>query len=101
MMPCHLPSVLRRTQAEIVPEPLRPRLDALGAATKLLTPLNASAVPKRPWGVQVAPLMVALLAFPELSPASVPLPSLNEYFGAKPPCVGRSTANVVALASPE
>ena len=45
--------------------------------TQSLTPSKVRALPKRPWVVQVAPVMVPVCPLPEASAVLVPVPSLK------------------------
>src|SRR6266403_2269433 len=57
---------------------------ALLMVTSALVPLKLKALPYLPDAVQVAPLIVPLLALPDTSVTTVPLPSLNPYAATKP-----------------
>src|SRR5687767_4297800 len=100
MMPCHRFSAFSRTHAEIVPAFPRCSVVLLGAAAKLLVPLNARAAPNWPV-VHVPPVIVAWLPFPELSAAWIPVPSLKAYAATMRPVVGGVDARVVPTAVPE
>src|SRR5437773_12041269 len=74
----------------------------VGAMTRLVEPLKASAPPKRPAVVQVAPETVAVLPLPEASGAVVPAPWLKEYAargpGAEPLATEKVMGKSVVLA---
>jgi hypothetical protein len=52
--------------------------------TRALVPLNSNALPYRPAGVHVAPLIVPVYPFPELSTTVGPAPSANPYAATSP-----------------
>src|SRR5262245_14232314 len=62
----------------------RSREGDAGTWTRLLMPSKLRADPKRPWGTQIAPAMVAVLPRPEASAAVVPAPSLKPKAATKP-----------------
>src|SRR4051812_9631532 len=73
------PSVVGLTQASRVMRLVRSSFAASGTVTSLLVPLKESAPPNLPLPDHVAPFTVPVLAFPELSAATVPEPALKEY----------------------
>ena len=71
------------TQASSVIPDVRSSEAESGMLTKRLVP-NDSDLPNFPVVLHVAPLIVPLLPFPEASPTTVPVPSLNEYAATSP-----------------
>ena len=72
-----LETVVGSTQASSVMPELSCSELLPGIVTRLLVPLNESALPNLPAVVQVAPEIVPLLPFPEASVTVVPVPSSN------------------------
>src|SRR3954454_21436045 len=60
----------------------------LATRTRLLLPLKLSALPKRPWLVQEAPVIVPPLPLPVASAVVVPMPSPNAHAPTSPGGVG-------------
>src|SRR3954463_14202634 len=80
-----------RIQALIVILPVICNVAPLPTSTKEVLPLNDSALPARPPAIQLAPLSVPVLLFPDASAVVEPDPSLNPYAATRPSictCVG-------------
>ena len=79
------------------------RSDALsGIETKLLEPLNESALPKRPVVIRVAPVIVPLLPVPERSVTVAPDGSSKPYAATSPgPGGGGGALETVTLTAAE
>ena len=87
-------------QAERVIAVVRSSEAESATRTVLFVPLKLRALPKRPWVVQLAPVMVPAFPLPEESAVVVPLPSANAQAPTRPGGVG-GAAPVVASATAE
>src|SRR6187455_679101 len=88
------------TQASSVRPVVGRSVAASGTVTRDVEPSNASAFPNLADVVQLAPVMVPALAFPEASPTVIPAPSSNEYAATSdgaPPALGVGEGDELGL----